>query len=82
MMTVEKLIETLKQFPKDALVYGYSELDEGDFPILDAVLVEGPIIIEDEDGDKYTVAPFYCQADSYIEELWRDFGEQPVVCLK
>ena len=82
MLTVKKLIEALKEMPEDTLVYGYSDLDEGDFPVMDVELVKGPTIIEDEEGNKYKVVPFYCQADSYIEELWRKFGEQPVVVLK
>ena len=82
MLTVKKLIETLKEMPENALVYGYSDIDEGDFPVVDIKLVTGPTIIEDEEGNKYKVAPFYCQADSCIEELWRKFGEQPVVVLK
>ena len=82
MLTVKKLIEALKEMPEDALVYGYSGFDECDFPVMDIKLVKGPIIIEDEEGNKYKVTPFYCQGDSCIEELWRKFGEQPIVVLK
>ena len=82
MLTVKKLIEALKEMPEDALVYGYSDLDEGDFPVVNVQLVKGPTIIKDEEGDKYKVTPFYCKGNSYIEELWEEFGEQPIVVLK
>ena len=76
-ITVKELMEALKQFPEDAVVFMYNGLDEGDGNI-EQVELESPYF---EDGEFYT--PNYCQGDSFVEEYWREYGSnKPVVFLK
>lgn len=67
LVTVQQLIETLKKFPKNAPVFGYSVDDECDFPI---------------QAVECTSDPNYCQGYSYAEEYLNGNGVSKVVYLK
>ena len=66
-ITVQDLIEVLKNFPKNTPVFGYSVEDEADFPIH---------ILE------YTSDVKYCQGDSYVEEYFNENGQCKIIYLK
>ena len=66
--TVRDLIKALQKFSMDAPVFGYSDVDEGDFPI-QVVSLNKPHLYENQ----YYPA-FGCQGDSYVEEYWSEKG--------
>lgn len=75
--TVRDVIKALQKFPMDAPVFGYSEMDEGDFPV-QAVSLNHPRL---HDGEFYP--QFGCQGDSFVQEYWADRGEPcPVVYIR
>ena len=79
--TVGELIEELKNIPPYVPVFGYSAMDEGDFPI-QAVELTGPILEPDDTGIIRELVPHGCQADSYVEEYWNTHGKCPVVYIR
>lgn len=80
-MKVYELIEKLQKMPQDAEVVGYSTMDEGDH-LINAVESCLPSV-EFENGELSCLyPPYYCQGDSYAEEIWlRDGYKNPIVYL-
>lgn len=80
-LTVKELINLLNKYPEEAAVFGYSEMDEGDFPIEVVEFIDG--ISHKGDGDEeFPVPPHYCQADSTVLEYWEVEGNKPIICLR
>lgn len=77
-LTVKELIAKLKAFPENTPVFGYSEMDEGDFPV---EIVEYAKAEFDEDEGIYIV-PHGCQADSSVDEYWSENGIKPIVYVR
>ena len=79
-LTVKELINLLSECPEEAVVFGYSEVDEGDFPVEVVECIDG-ISFDDDDEDEIIV-PHYCQADSTVLEYWEVEGNKPIVYLR
>lgn len=79
--TVGELIEELKKIPPYVPVFGYSMMDEGDFPV-QVVELTGPILEPDDDGTIRGLIPHGCQGDSFVEEYWNAHGKGPVVYIR
>lgn len=79
--TVGELIEELQKIPPHVPVFGYSTMDEGDFPI-QIVELSGPIFEPDDDGTILELVPHGCQADSFVEQYWNAHGKCPVVYIR
>jgi hypothetical protein len=91
-ITVGDLIKTLQKYPMDTPVFGYSDMDEGDFPVQIAELAhprprdkeyEAKFDSEWLQYHPYTgMAPYYCQGDSTVEEYWEQHGLCPILYLR
>jgi hypothetical protein len=79
-LTVKELVNLLNKYPEEAAVFGYSEMDEGDFPIEVVEFIDGT----SPERNKYgiIVPPHCCQADSTILEYWEAEGNKPIICLR
>lgn len=89
--TVANVIAALQKMPQDAPVFGYSEIDEGDFCIEVAELYtptqedEEAFAAELKENPEWpwSTPPHYCQADSYVSDFWRvERKLSPVVYLR
>lgn len=78
-LTVKELINLLNKCPEEAAVFGYSEMDEGDFPVQIVEFIDG---ISPECDEDEIIVPHYCQADSTVEEYWRENGNQSIVYIR
>lgn len=78
-LTVKELINLLQKCPEEAVVFGYSEMDEGDFPAQIVEFVDGILPEGEED---VIIAPHYCQADSTVVDYWRENGNKPIVYIR
>ena len=85
--TAGDIIKALSTVPADTPVFGYSYTDECDLLIHIMEICPGPHEVPDEDWETgepcvRKCSPHYCQADSYVEEHWRENGDGPVVFLR
>lgn len=83
--TVGDIIAALSKISPDTPVFGYSSTDECDMPIDAARLIrpEPGMGWNPETGEEGIISrsPLGCQADSYIEDYWRQFGDCLVLVL-
>ena len=85
--TAGDIIKALSTVPADTPVFGYSYTNECDLLIHIMEICPGPHEVPDEDWETgepcvRKCSPHYCQADSYVEEHWRENGDGPVVFLR
>ena len=85
--TAGDIIKALSTVPEDTPVFGYSYTNECDLLINIMEICPGPHEVPDEDWETgepcvRKCSPHYCQADSYVEEHWRENGDDPVVFLR
>ena len=85
--TAGDIIKALSTVPADTPVFGYSYTNECDLLIHIMEICPGPHEVPDEDWETgepcvRKCSPHYCQADSYVEEHWRENGDGPVVLLR
>lgn len=85
--TAGDIIKALSTVPEDTPVFGYSYTNECDLLIHIMEICPGPHEVPDEDWETgepcvRKCSPHYCQADSYVEEHWRENGDGPVVFLR
>ena len=85
--TAGDIIKALSTVPEDTPVFGYSYTNECDLLIHIMEICPGPHEVPDEDWETgepcvRKCSPHYCQADSYVEDYWRENGDSPVVFLR
>ena len=81
-MTVKELKKSLENYPEDAIVFLYDELNECD-GFIGKITIDKPDIIHEEDWDEdFAFSPYYCQGDSKAEQYWNAVGwDKPIVFL-
>lgn len=90
--TVADLIAALQKMPQDAPIFGYSETHECDNPIeVVELYTPSQAVIDDfnnqvaegEDWPDARPEDHYCQADSYVSDIWREMKRVvPVVYIR
>ena len=76
-MTVKELRASLANYPEEAEVFLYNEVDESDGR-LTKLTIDLPYY---EDGYPLPCTPHYCQIDSEAEAYWSSFPKHPIVFL-
>lgn len=81
-MTVKELRASLANYPEDAQVFLYDELNECD-GFIDKITIDKPILEHDDTVDEtYMYSPHYCQGDSEAQDYWNAVGaDKPIVFL-